>query len=198
MDKEGLAFPSDQLLYYNGVLPDGEPDNIAFVTDIAWGGGDSLSMPIAFIYNNGEDVYIHDVIFDNRDKFATKPRVMAKILQHKCKMGRMEANNGGDEYCDDIHRMLREHNYSINLSHKKSPPSMSKISRIEQHAPNIRRFYFRSKECRDKEYQKFMDEVCAFSFTSKNLHDDAPDSLAMLVDYLFCGVKSIRAMPRPF
>lgn len=196
IDKEGQAFPVDQLRFYNGVLPDGEPDNIAFAVDVAWGGGDSLSMPICFIY--GEDVYIHDVIFDNRDKFATKPRVVGKILQHKCKMGRFEANNGGDEYCDDVGRMLREHNYSINLSHKKAPTSVSKVVRIEQHAPNIRNFYFRSRECRDKEYQKFMDEVTSFSFTSKNLHDDAPDSLAMLVDYLFTGIKSVRACQRPF
>lgn len=196
MSKGGLALPSDQLRYYNGVLPDGEPDNIAFTTDIAWGGGDSLSMPIAYIY--GEDVYIHDVIFDNRDKFATKPRVVGKILQHKAKMGRMEANNGGDEYCDDVNKMLREHKYSINLSHKKAPTNVSKMVRIEQHAPNIKRFYFRDRSCRDKEYQKFMDEVCSFSFTSKNLHDDAPDSLAMLVDYLFTGVKSVKAQKRPY
>ncbi|WP_407453555.1 hypothetical protein [Methanobrevibacter sp.] len=196
IDKEGLAFGSDTLRYYNGVLPDGEPDNVAFCTDIAWGGGDSLSMPIAYIY--GEDVYIHDVIFDNRDKFATKPRVVGKILQHKCKMGRMEANNGGDEYCDDVNKMLREQNYSINLSHKKAPTRMSKLTRIEQHAPNIRKFYFRDTSCRDKEYQKFMDEVTSFSFTSKNLHDDAPDSLSMLVDYLFTGIKSVKSCPRPF
>ena len=196
MDKEGLAFPSDQMLYNNGVLPDGEPDNIAFTVDVAWGGGDSLSMPIAYIY--GEDVYIHDVIFDNHDKFITKPRVVGKILQHRCKMGRFESNNGGEEFCDDVGKMLRENNYSINLSHKKAPTTMSKLSRIEQHAPNIRRFYFRSKECRDKEYQKFIDEVCSFSFTSKNLHDDAPDSLSMLVDYLFTGIKSVVAVKRPF
>ena len=82
-----------ELNYYNGVLPDGEPDNICFVNDVAWGGGDSLSMPIAYVY--GHDVYIHDWIFDRRDKSCTKPRVVAKILQHKIKMGRTEANNGG-------------------------------------------------------------------------------------------------------
>ena len=63
---------SDTLNYYNG-----EPDNIVFTNDVAWGGGDSLSMPIAFVY-------------------------------------------GGDEYSDDVYRILRkEHNYSINMSHKK-------------------------------------------------------------------------------
>jgi hypothetical protein len=30
VEKEGLAFASDKLKYYNGVLPDGEPDNIVF------------------------------------------------------------------------------------------------------------------------------------------------------------------------
>lgn len=30
-----IAFPSDSLNYYNGVLPDGEPDNIVFVNDVA-------------------------------------------------------------------------------------------------------------------------------------------------------------------
>jgi hypothetical protein len=33
-----------------------------------------------------------------------------------------------------------------------------------------------------------MDELTTFSFTSKNLHDDAPDSLAGLADKLYYGV----------
>jgi len=46
IEKEGLAFPSDSLNYYNGVLPPGEPDNILFACDVAFGGSDYLSMPI--------------------------------------------------------------------------------------------------------------------------------------------------------
>ena len=199
IEKEGLAFPADGLKYYNGVLPDGEPDNIVFVNDVAWGGGDSLSMPIAYVYNGGSDVYIHDWVFDKRDKSHTKPRVVAKILQHKIKMGRTEANNGGDEYSDDVYRILRqEHGYSINMSHKKAPTNMAKMTRIEQHAPTIRNFYFRDSNCRDEDYRKAMNEVTGFSFTSKNLHDDAPDSLAMLVDYLGTGIKSVSVARRPF
>ncbi len=197
IEKEGLAFPSDSLKYYNGVLPDGEPDNICFVNDVAWGGGDSLSMPIAYVY--GEDVYIHDWIFDRRDKSFTKPRVVGKILQHKIKMGRTESNNGGDEYSDDVYRILREeHGYSINMSHKKAPTNMAKLTRIEQHSPTIRSFYFRSDNCRDDDYRKAMNELTGFSFTTKNLHDDAPDSLAMLADYLGNGIKSVTVARRLF
>ena len=197
IEKEGLAFPADALRYYNGVLPDGEPDNICFVNDVAWGGGDSLSMPIAYVY--GQDVYIHDWIFDRRDKLCTKPRVVAKILQHKIKMGRTEANNGGDEYSDDVYRILRQdHGYSINMSHQKAPTNMAKLTRIEQHAPTVRQFYFRSDGCRDEDYRKAMNELTGFSFTVKNLHDDAADSMAMMADYLANGIKTVTVARRLF
>ena len=75
---------------------------------------------------------------------------------------------------------------------------MAKLTRIEQHAPTIRDFYFRSSECRDEDYRKAMNEVTGFSFTTKNLHDDAPDSLAMLADYLNNGIKSVSVAKRPF
>lgn len=197
VEKEGLAFSTDKLKYYNGVLPDGEPDNIVFTNDVAWGGGDSLSMPIAFIY--GGDVYIHDWVFDRRDKNCTKPRVVAKILQHKIKMGQTEANNGGEEYSDDVYRILKEeHGYSINMSHKKAPTNMAKLTRIEQHAPTIRNFYFRDDSCRDDDYRKAMAELTGFSFTSKNLHDDAPDSLAMLAGYIAERPRVVTVVQRPF
>ena len=197
IEKEGLAFPADSLRYYNGVLPDGEPDNIVFTNDVAWGGGDSLSMPVGFVY--GEDVYIHDWVFDRRDKSVTKPRVIGKILAHKIKMGQTEANNGGEEYSDDVYRILRqEYGYSINMSHKKAPTNMAKLTRIEQHAPTIRNFYFRDSSCRDDDYRKAMSELTSFSFTSKNIHDDAADSLAMMAAYIFGGQKIATVAKRPF
>lgn len=196
MEKFGLAFPWDQLNYYNGVLPDGEPDNILFACDVAWGGGDSLSMPIAYVY--GEAVYLHDVVFDSRDKFVTKPRVVGKILRHRCRMGRFEANNGGDEYCDDVGNALKEKGYSLNLSHKKAPTGQSKLARVEQFAPNIKTWYFRGEKCRDEEYGRFMRELTGFSFTAKNVHDDAADSCAQLADYMNTGLKWVTAGKRLF
>jgi len=196
VEKEGLAFATDSLRYYNGVLPDGEPDNIVFTNDVAWGGGDSLSMPIGYVY--GGDVYIHDWIFDQRDKSHTKPRVIAKILSHKVKMGQTEANNGGEEYSDDVYRILREeYGYSINMSHKRAPTNMAKLTRIEQHAPTIRNFYFRNSNCRDEDYRKAMAELTSFSFTAKNLHDDAADSLAMMAGFISERPRVVTVGKRP-
>lgn len=196
IEKEGLAFPYDDMLYYNGVLPGDEPDNIIFFCDVAFGGGDSLSMPICYVY--GDVGYIDDVVFDKHDKEITQPRVVGKILQHKCKMGRFEANNGGDFFADDIDRLLKVEGYRCNISTKRAPTTMSKMSRIEQYAPDIRKLYFRSEKCRNEEYTRFMNEVTGFTFTGKNPHDDAPDSLGGLVAYMCEKQKFVTAAPRPF
>lgn len=184
LEKAGLAFPPHRLKFYNGVLPDSLPDRVVLACDVAWGGGDSLSAPIAYVY--GTDVYIHDVVFDKGDKTITKPRIIGKILQHSVQSGLFEANNGGDEYCADVSRILCDEKFvRVNLTSRKAPTNISKISRIEQHAPTIRDFYFLSSENQSEEYSKFMDELYSFSFIGKNLHDDAPDSLALLADMLF-------------
>lgn len=196
IEREGLAFPYDALNYYNGVLPGDEPDNILFFCDVAFGGGDSLSMPICYVY--GESGYIVDVLFDKRDKEVTEPRVVGKILHHGCKMGRFEANNGGDFFAEDVSRMLKEKGYRCNIGTKRAPTTMSKISRVEQYAPDIRKLYFLTESERSEEYTRFMTELTGFSFTGKNAHDDAPDSLAGLCAYLFEKSKTVSVAKRPF
>ena len=197
IEKEGLAFPSDSLKYYNGVLPECEPDMKAFVVDVAWGGTDSLSMPICYVY--GEDWYIVDWLFDKRDKGFTMPRMIGKILHHKPHKGQFESNNGGREYADEIDRQLRtDHSYRCNITSQKAPNNVSKMARIEQYAPDIKNIYFLAEQFWDDDYRRAMNELTALSYTTKNLHDDSPDSLAQLVAYLSGGVKAVKAFKRPF
>lgn len=193
--REGLLFPEDELLTYNGVLPDGEPEKIA-VCDVAWGGGDSTAMPIAYIY--GKDVYIHDVVFNNGDKTVTYPEVIAKLKQHVPSRVRFEANNGGHEYADHVDDMLRQDGVRINIFSKRAPTTQSKLARIIQYAPDIKKFYFLGDRYRSQEYRAFMREVALFVQTGKNPHDDAPDSLAQLADELYYGVAKITVLERPF
>jgi predicted phage terminase large subunit-like protein len=194
--REGLLFPAEDLRYYNGVLPDGEPDMVAAVVDTAWGGGDSLSLPIVKVY--GSDYYIDDVVFNNGDKTVTRPIVIGKLKQHKPHMVRWESNNGGDEYGGIVDEKLREDGVRINMSYKKAPTNQSKLSRIIQFAPDIKRLYFLDDKHRSSEYEKFMRELTMFTVSGKNLHDDAPDSLAMLVDFITTGNKVVTVAKRPF
>lgn len=194
--REGLLFPANELKYYNGVLPDGEPDQVVAACDTAWGGGDSLSMPFAYIY--GDAIYIHDVVFNNGDKTVTRPEVIGKMKTHLPHKSQFEQNNGGDEYADVVDAELRKENVRLNITSKRSPSNQSKLARIIMFAPEIKKFYFIDEAHRTGEYRAFMNELTMFAQTGKNPHDDAPDSLAMLAEFIFNGVARLTFVKRPF
>jgi predicted phage terminase large subunit-like protein len=196
VEREGLLFPADELRYFNGVLPDGEPDRKLMVMDIAWGGGDFTACPIAYVY--GDAVFIPDLVFNNGDKTVTRPEVVGKIVQHKINVVRGEANNGGDEYCDVVDSQLRQQGYHCSVRSQRAPSGQSKLSRIIQYAPDIKRFYFLDEKHQSKEYKAFMEQVTMFTQLGKVPHDDAPDSLAQLSDELYNGISKIEPVKRPF
>lgn len=196
VEREGLLFPADELRYFNGVLPDGEPDRKLMVMDIAWGGGDFTACPIAYVY--GDAVFIPDLVFNNGDKTVTRPEVVGKIIQHEINVVRGEANNGGDEYCDVVDSQLRQQGYHCSVRSQRAPSSQSKLSRIIQYAPDIKRFYFLDEKHQSKEYKAFMEQVTMFTQLGKVPHDDAPDSLAQLADELYNGISKIEPVKRPF
>lgn len=196
VEREGLLFPADELRYFNDVLPDGEPDRKLMVMDIAWGGGDFTACPIAYVY--GDAVFIPDLVFNNGDKTVTRPEVVGKIIQHKINVVRGEANNGGDEYCDVVDSQLRQQGYHCSVRSQRAPSGQSKLSRIIQYAPDIKRFYFLDEKHQSKEYKAFMEQVTMFTQLGKVPHDDAPDSLAQLADELYNGISKIEPVKRPF
>lgn len=196
--REGLLFPEDELNYYNGVLPDGEYITAA-ACDVAWGGGDSLSMPFGNIFPGDDSpIYIADWIFNKGDKYVTKPLVIAKTLQHKPSMERFEANNGGDEYAEDVDRMLREQGFKTNISWMKASNQMSKMAKIIQYAPDIkRRFHFLKPELQSEEYKKAMEELCTIVQIGKNEHEDSADSLVQLLQMIESGTCVAKVIKSP-
>lgn len=199
--REGLLFPEDELNFYNGVLPDGDCITAA-ACDVAWGGGDSLSMPFGKVYGDINDgpIYISDWIFNKGDKYVTKPLVVAKTLQHRPNMERFEANNGGDEYAEDIDRMLKENGYKTNITWAKASNQIGKMAKIIQYAPDIkRRFYFLTPELQNEEYKAAMEELCMLVQIGKNEHDDSADGLVQLLQLLSGETYAkCEAMERPF
>ena len=197
IEREGLLFPEDELNYYNGVLPEGGLVRKYAACDVAWGGGDYLAMPIAYEYEDGS-VYIVDVVYNNGDKNVTRPIVVGKLMYHLPHETEFEANNGGDEYCDAVDEELKKQNVRLNLSHRKAPSNQSKLSRIIQAAPDIKKFYFLDKKHRNKEYAAFMKELTSFVQTGKNKNDDAPDSLAILSRKIGSKSGKVEVFKRPF
>lgn len=199
--REGLLFPLDELNYYNGVLPDGDCLTAA-ACDVAWGGGDSLSMPFGKLFGSKDDgpIYIPDWIFSKGDKYVTKPLVVAKTLQLKPNMERFEANNGGDEYAESIDTMLKEQGFKTNITWAKASNQIGKMAKIIQYAPDIkRRFYFLKSELQSEEYKAAMEELGMITQVGKNEHEDSADGLVQLLQLISGEMyATCEAMERPF
>ena len=199
--REGLLFPLDELNYYNGVFPDGDCLTAA-ACDVAWGGGDSLSMPFGKLFGSKDDgpIYIPDWIFSKGDKYVTKPLVVAKTLQLKPNMERFEANNGGDEYAESIDTMLNAQGFKTNITWAKASNQIGKMAKIIQYAPDIkRRFYFIKPELQSEEYKAAMEELGMITQVGKNEHEDSADGLVQLLQLISGEMyATCEAMERPF
>lgn len=184
--REGLLFPTDELRTYNGVLPEGD-SRIVSACDVAWGGGDALSMPIGREYENG-DVYIFDWVFNRGTKEVTLPIVAGKIMGNKIRQINFEANNGGHMYRKYIDEKLQEWNYKCSCTDSKAPGNIEKMSKIIAYSGDIKRkFVFLDEEHRNKEYKEAMEEMTFFVQLGKNDHDDSVDSLSQLERFIENG-----------
>jgi len=182
IEREGAVFNPQHMNFYNGELPTEGLLKVIAACDVALGGADYLSMPIAYIYEDGTG-YVHDVVFSNEGKGITKPEVVKKIIEHGVKHAFFEANQGGEGYKDEINSLLEEKNYKCTLVSKYAPTNKRKEQRIWDEADEIRKLYFLDAGHRTLAYRKFMLNLFEFTMFGKNKHEDAPDSLSMLTKF---------------
>ena len=191
IDRQGAVFTPDTMKFYNGELPVGtdgkplKPDRVYMAVDEAFGGGDFVSAPIAYQYGNMH--FIHDVVFDNGDKFVTRPLVAEAILRNKVQACQFEETATTADYHEWIDDYLRERNYQCNITTKAPSTQTSKKFRIFDKAPEIREYYFRDTGCRSPMYTQFISNLYAFKMEGKVKHDDAPDSMAQLCEMKMQG-----------
>lgn len=199
IEREGAVFSPDQLRYYNGVLPEGDPDRIFMVVDPAWGGGDFVSAPVC--YQFGDDIYVADVVYDNGDKSITQPEIVKAVKRHNVAAMKVEGTKMTASYGEDINNSLKEQGIRINMQINTSHfTGNGKRQRIFDKAPDIReRMVFLQEGLRSKAYQQFMQCIFAFTVTGKQAkNDDAPDSCAMVIDFAFFGYAKAEVMKSPF
>ena len=207
IERDGAVFSPSELRYYNGELPkemvDGEmvniqPDRIFMCVDPAWGGGDYVAAPL--VYQYGDDLYIHDVVYDNGDKTVTEPKIVQMAKHHEVAAMYVEATLTTKGYMDELDERFRREGYRLNIQRTtKHWTGTGKAQRIFDKAPEIReRMVFLDVPHRSKEYTMFMQNVFAFTVEGKNKHDDAPDSLAMVIALTRSTPTKVVVMQRKF
>ena len=178
-EAKGLLFPESELNRYFELPVDQEPDAIISVCDTAEGGGDSVMMPIAYIY--GEDVFIEDCVFDNSTPEHTKPECAKKLVDHKVSVATFESNNAGSYFARDVEEMVKKMGGRVSIRTRRT--ISNKQTRIEMASDGIlKHFYFKDKSLYkpSDQYGQMMRELVTYTRTGKVKHDDSPDGLSLL------------------
>lgn len=193
MERFGILFSEDELSKFNEEDEEGRERRIASV-DVAWGGGDSLAMPIGSEHKNG-DVYIVDVVCSKDGKEETIPLVARKIIENEVSECFFEANNGGDMFADAVEKELKEKDYRCYIHHGKAPTTKAKRDRILACCGEVKgnplakyRLKFKTRAaCKgDKMYNEFLDLLTHYNEKlelqgKKQNPDDVPDACASLL-----------------
>lgn len=196
IERQGALFTSDTMKFFNPEcdMPEREPDRIFMAVDEAFGGGDFVSGPICYQFD--DTYYVPDVVFDNGDKKVTQPLLVDAIIKHKIQAVQFEETKTTMDYREKVEEMLKEKGYRTNSYGKAAPGNLGKRTRIFDKAPEIREMYFVDADHRTKQYQKFISNLYTFKMEGKVKHDDGPDSMAQLCTMKLGDVASVQIMSR--
>ena len=184
IERSGAVFNPQDMLFYNGVLPDGIPDRVFMGVDPAWGGGDFVAAPV--IYQYGNMLYVQDVVYTDKDKRISQPAIIHAVKKHGVQAMTVEATKMTEGYANDIDKALRQENIRVNIMTRPAPTNLGKEQRIYDKAADIREhMVFLEDGCRSKDYVQFMQNVYSFTMNGVNKHDDAPDSLCISINMAF-------------
>lgn len=212
VEREGLLLPPDKLKRFffdredvpDGctdeytIIPDREADAIWAVCDTKDKGTDFESLPIAYQY--GDKFFIVDAVFDDTTDYDILDRKTADILtKHNPHMIRFESNNVGNRVAHDVQKLI---DGKCRAEIETRPTQANKETKILVNSNYIvNHFYFLhpSQYKPKSDYGLFMGNVTTYTTRAKVAHDDGPDSLAMMSEYVQnpLGGKA-KAMHNPF
>lgn len=193
--REGILFASDELRWFNGIMPQGHKFKYVAVCDVAFGGGDSVSMPIGLQDEETGWTYIVDWYFSSSGVKITVPGVCDMIMKHGLKTITFERNNGGLLYAQQVQEELTRRGYACSCDTRPAPNNIDKASKIKGYEGIIKANLIfldgtklKTEDLgddiqffnRDVEYERALDELSMFVTIGKNSHDDAADSIAQL------------------
>lgn len=210
--REGILFPLDELRLCNGVIPQGREYNFVVVCDVAFGGGDSVSMPIGLQDTETKEVYIVDWYFNSMGVQVTVPGVVDMLMKYGIMEVTFEKNNGGQMFAQKVQDELKARDYICACNTKPAPNNIAKEDKIKGCEAEIKSkliFLDGTKHDREKmadiqyyerspQYERALTELSTFVTIGKNEHDDAADSIAQLVIKAFnnFGKAEVRVLDR--
>ena len=197
IEREGLLYSADELRRYFE-LPDGEPDAIIAVCDTKDRGADYFCMPVAYQY--GPDFYIDGVICDNGNPDVVEPRLVDILVSRQVQMARFESNQAGGRIATSVQEKVKEAGGRCKITTKYT--TANKETKIIVASPFVKEhFLFKDDSVikKDKEYRRFMQFLCGYTMAGKNKHDDVPDGVAQMAEFIQSfSMNKVEIIKRPF
>ena len=182
IERAGLLYNSDELQRYFE-LPDTDPDAVIAVCDTKDRGTDFCVMPI--VYQYGQRFFIEDFVCDNSNPDVVEARLVERLLKYHVHSARFESNSAGGRVAQKVQDEVRKKGGITKITTKFT--TANKETRIIVSSGYAKEhFLFKDENyCKShNEYHKAMDMLCGYTMAGKNKHDDVPDAIAMLVDYI--------------
>ena len=205
--REGLLFPSNELQYFNGMLPEDERKIIA-LCDPAFGGADRLSMPIVADFGDKKR-FVIDWVHKSGTQAVTVPLIVDKIIKHYITELHIEQNAGGKLITDSIKaEMQRRDCRHCNIVPYYASTKLPKDEKIKGYSDWVKsNFMFLMPNTdevaneiiykRSEQYELAMAELCMYTAEGKNAHDDSADAITQLAIVIGKKKNKARIMASP-
>lgn len=193
-NREGLLYPLSELGYFNGILQNDKKYEFVVACDVAFGGGDNVSMPVGLKDIETNIIYVIDWYYSSAGVQVTVPSVADTIMTHDIHAVTFERNNGGLLFAKMINEELQKRNYICLCETKPAPNNISKEDKIKSCEGKIKTLikFHDGSSCqtaldegysyypRTAMYEKALNDMSTFVTIGKNITDDAADSIAQM------------------
>lgn len=180
VERNGILFSKDELRRFYE-LPEEEPDGIIAVCDTKDKGKDYCVLPIAYQYGN--EFYIVDFICDNGKPEIVEDRLVETLLHYKVHIAQFESNSAGRRIAQAVQEKVKARGGRTKITTKYT--TANKETKIIVNSGTIKeKFLFLDPSKQEKEYRKAEDMLCSYTMAGRNPHDDVPDALSQLAEYV--------------
>lgn len=181
IEREGLLYEEGDLRRFLE-LPEDEPEAVIAVCDTKSTGEDYCFCPIAYKY--GEDYYIADCVCDNGDMRVIEDKLVNLLVRHQVKAARFESNAAGARIAQGVQEKVKAKGGHCAIQTRYT--TSNKLTKIIVNAPWVKEHcLFADKSIiKSADYRDMLNLLCSFTQRGKNAHDDVPDGMAMLAEYV--------------
>lgn len=203
--REGLLFPLNELGYFNGIITDDHKYEYVVCCDVAFGGGDNVSMPVGLKDLETGVVYVVDWYYNSAGVKVTVPGVADMLIKHGVRTVTFERNNGGLLFAKQVNEELQNRGYLCACETKPAPNNISKTDKIKSCEEKIkaRVKFLDGTDCqveledgmayypKTAQYDKALRDMAQFVTIGKNINDDAVDSISQMCLKAFGDINSM-------